>query len=104
MCKSTIDVPSITDEDSCMYELCQTISPDCPALKGNSGILTHTFEDGKYAVYHFKGFPQMLFMVYQEVFCRWRSKTKYQLDERPIFDIYRNVGEDDTWRSTFVFR
>jgi len=76
------------------YELCQTISPDCPALKGNSWILTHTFEDGKYAVYHFKGFPQMLFMVYQEVFCRWRSKTKYQLDERPIFDIYRNVGED----------
>ena len=92
--ESTIDDPSITDEDSCMYELCQTISPDHPALKENSGILTHTFKGGKYAVYHYKGFPQFLFMVYQEVFCRWLSKTKNQLDESPIFDIYRKVRED----------
>ena len=59
----TIDDPSITDEDRCMYELCQTISP-------------------------------ILFMVYQEMFCRWLSKTGNQLDERPILDIYRNVGDD----------
>ena len=92
--ESTIDDPSITDENRCMYELCQTISPDHPALKENTGILTHTFEGGKYAVYHYKGFPQFLFMVYQEVFCRWLSRTGNQLDERPIFDIYRNVSED----------
>ena len=36
-----------------------------------------------------------LFMVYQEIFCRWLSKTGNQLDERrPIFDIYRLVGEN----------
>lgn len=90
----TIDDPSITDADRCMYELCQTISPDHPALKDNSGPLTHTFEGGTYAVYHFKGFPQFLFMVYQEVFCRWLSRTGNRLDDRPIFDIYRNVRED----------
>mgnify|MGYP000030883943 CR=1 FL=1 len=51
--------------------------------------------DKLYAAYHFKGFPQFLFMVYQEIFCRWLSKTGNQLDERrPIFDIYRLVGED----------
>ena len=92
--ESTIDDPSITDEDRCMYELCQTISPAHPALKEDSGILTHTFEGGKYAVYHYKGFPQLLFMVYQEVFCRWLSKTGNQLDNRPIFDIYRSIRED----------
>lgn len=92
--ESTIDDPSITDENSCMYELCQTITPDHPVLKENSDIFTHTFDGGKYAVYHFKGFPQFLFMIYQEVFCRWLSKTGNQLDNRPIFDIYRNVGED----------
>ena len=92
--ESTIDDPSITDEDRCMYELCQTISPAHPALKEDSGILTHTFEGGKYAVYHYKGFPLFLFMVYQEVFCRWLSKTGNQLDNRPIFDIYRNIRED----------
>ena len=53
------------------------------------------FQGGKYAAYHFKGFPQFLFMVYQEIFCRWLSKTGNQLDERrPIFDIYRLVGEN----------
>ena len=51
-------------------------------------------EKDKYAVYHYKGFPQFLFMVYQEVFCRWLSKTGNQLDNRPIFDIYRNIRED----------
>lgn len=90
----TIDDPSITDEDSCMYELCQTISPRHPVLKENTGILTHSFEGGKYAVYHFKGFPQFMFMVYQEIFCRWLSRTGNQMDERPIFDIYRNVRSD----------
>ena len=90
----TIDDPSITDEDSCMYELCQTIASNHPALKENPPLLTHMFDGGKYAVYHFKGFPQFLFMVYQEVFCRWLSRTENQLDERPILDIYRHVSED----------
>lgn len=90
----TIDDPSITDENNCMYELCQSISPDHPVLKEDKSLFTHDFEGGKYAVYHFKGFPQFLFMVYQEVFCRWLSKTGNQLDERPILDIYRQVSED----------
>ncbi len=90
----TIDDPSITDEDNCMYELCQTISPKHPALKEDADLLTHRFEGGKYAVYHFKGYPQLMFMVYQEIFCRWLSKTNHQLDEKPILDIYRMVRED----------
>ena len=90
----TLDDPSITDEDNCMYELCQTIAPDHPALREHTDIFTHTLDGGKYAVYHFKGFPQFLFMVYQEIFCRWLSHTGNQMDERPIFDIYRQVGED----------
>lgn len=90
----TIDDPSITDEDNCMFELCQTISPEHPALKEKTSLLTHDFKGGKYAVYHFKGYPQLLFMVYQEIFCRWLTRTGNQLDERPILDIYRNVRED----------
>ena len=90
----TIDDPSITDENQCMYELCQTISQNHPTLQENPDILTHDFEGGKYAVYHFKGFPQFLFMVYQEIFCRWLFRTGNQLDERPIIDIYRKVEED----------
>ena len=60
----------------------------------DTGHVSPAFEGGKYAVYHYKGFPQFLSMVYQEVFCRWLSKTGNQLDNRPIFDIYRNIRED----------
>ena len=90
----TIDDPSITDENRCMYELCQAIPPKHPAVKEDANILTHAFEGGKYAVYHFKGFPQFMFMVYQAVFCRWLFRTGNQLDNRSILDIYRYVGED----------
>ena len=99
----TIDDPSITDENRCMYELCQTIRPDHPALKEDPGLLTHTFAGGKYAVYHFYGFPQLLFMVYQEIFCRWLSKTGNHLDDRPILDIYRYVGEDGSMKIDICF-
>ena len=34
------------------------------------------------------------FMVYQEIFCRWLSRTGNQMDERPVLDIYRKVRED----------
>lgn len=91
----TIDDPSITDENQCMYELCQTVSYDHPALKEHPEILLHKFEGGKYGVYHFKGYPRFLFMVYQEVFCRWLTKTGNRLEmNKPILDIYRKVGED----------
>lgn len=49
---------------------------------------------GKYAIYHFKGYPQFIYMVYQKIFCRWLAKTGNQLDERRIFDIYRQVRDD----------
>ena len=74
-----------------MYELCQTAMPDNQKLKEHPEVLLHEFEGGKYAVYHFKGIPQLLFMVYQEIFCRWLSRTGNELDERPIIDIYRKV-------------
>ena len=100
----TIDDPTITDEDHCMYELCQTISSEQLVLKKNEHILLQNFQGGKYAAYHFKGFPQFLFMVYQEIFCRWLSRTGNQLDEkRPIFDIYRLVGEDGYMKIDICF-
>ena len=77
-----------------MYELCQTVSPEQLEMMINENILLQNFQGGKYAVYHFKGFPQLLYMVYQEVFCRWLSRTGNQLDDRPILDIYRLVRED----------
>jgi len=90
----TIDDPSITNEDECMYELCQTVDPDHPMVKDNPELAIHRFGGGKYAVYHFKGYPQFLFMIYQGIFCRWLADTGNRLDNKPIFDVYRYVDSD----------
>ena len=46
-----------------------------------------------YMIVLFAGF--MLLSGWRLGFCRWLSRTRNQLDEkRPIFDIYRVVGED----------
>lgn len=88
----TIDDPSVTDENGCLYELCQSVSPNHPALKEHPEILTHKFEGGKHGVYHFKGYPQFLYRVYQEIFYRWLDQTGNHLDsKKPILDIYRKV-------------
>ena len=52
-----------------------------------------TIQVGEYPVSK-QYLPQILFMVYQEIFCRWLSKTGNELDERPIIDIYRKIEED----------
>ena len=43
----TIDDPTITDEDHCMYDLCQTISSEQLVLKKNEHILLQNFQGGK---------------------------------------------------------
>ena len=87
----TLDDPSITDEDNCLYEICQTVDKTDRRI---SNLSTTKFTGGKYAVYHYKGWPEFLYMVYQEVFCRWLKKTGYEIDSRPIIDIYKLVRDD----------
>ena len=87
----TLDDPSITDEDNCLYEICQTVEPNDPRI---SNLSTSLFLGGKCAVYHYKDWPEFLYMVYQEIFCRWLKKTGYEMDSRPIIDIYRLVRDD----------
>ena len=87
----TLDDPSITDEDNCLYEICQTVEAKDPRI---SNLSTSMFLGGKCAVYHYKDWPEFLYMVYQEIFCRWLKKTGYEMDSRPIIDIYRLVRDD----------
>ena len=87
----TLDDPSITDEDNCFYEICQTVDKTDRRI---SNLSTTKFTGGKYAVYHYKCWPEFLYMIYQEIFCRWLKKTGYEIDPRPIIDIYRLVRDD----------
>lgn len=52
---------------------------------------TAVIPGGKFAVYHYKGFPQQIYAAYQSFFCRWLSETGNRLDDRSAFDIYRKI-------------
>lgn len=102
--ESAVDDSSITDENCCMYEMCQTISPNHPALKDNPNILTHTFAGGKYAVYHFKGYPQMLYMVYQGVFADGFQKQATTLTNDLFLTYIAKLKKTAIWKLIFVLR
>ena len=100
----TFDDPSITKSDSCMYDICLTVDKNDPRLKtqcrlsGRDADLgtdfmpsTAIIPGGKFAVYHYKGFPQQIYAAYQSFFCRWLSETGNRLDDRSAFDIYRKI-------------
>ncbi|NLG04459.1 MAG: AraC family transcriptional regulator [Clostridia bacterium] len=77
----TFDDPSITDKDSCLYDICMSVSRDCK--EANTCII----QGGKFAVYHFTGHVSEIFIAYQTLFNVWLPKMKYEIDERYGFDI-----------------
>lgn len=101
----TINDPTITDPDECIYELCMTVDKKDPRLVAQktaaAGITskagtqacpnTMTLDGGKFAVYHYAGYPQQIYLAYQSFFCSWLSKTGNKIDNRGGFDIYRRI-------------
>lgn len=81
----TFDDASITDQDSCLYDVCMSVDKNC-TLKN-----TYTIQGGKFAVYHFKGFPQQIYAAYQNMFNVWIPMSHYRIDKRYGFDCYREI-------------
>lgn len=84
----TYDDPSITDVDSCIYDICMSISPECNLDN------TMTIQGGKFAVYHFQGESKDIFAAYQSVFNVWLPQTGNLIDNRYSFDLYREIRDD----------
>jgi AraC family transcriptional regulator len=84
----TYNDPSITNIDECLYDICMSAPENCPLEN------TYTIKGGKFAVYHFNGHVKQLYGVYQNIFNVWFPKSKYQLDDRYDFEIYRNIDCD----------
>ena len=82
----TFDDPSITDADNCLYDICISVDRSCPLEN------TCVIQGGKYAVYHFTGKVQQIYAAYQNLFTAWFPYTKYEIDERYGFEIYRDVN------------
>ncbi len=81
----TFDDASITDRNSCLYDICMSVDKNCE-LKN-----TCTIQGGKFAVYHFKGFPQQIYAAYQNLFNVWIPMSNHKIDKRYGFDCYREI-------------
>lgn len=81
----TFDDAAITDVNGCLYDICMSVDKSCK-LKN-----THIINGGKFAVYHFKGFPQQIYPAYQNMFNVWFPQSKYHIDKRYGFDCYREI-------------
>lgn len=84
----TYDDPSITDSDKCLYDVCMTVSNDCQLE--NVCII----EGGKFAVYHFSGYPYQIYAAYQSIFNVWFPQCGHEIDARYGFDIYREINDE----------
>ena len=78
------DDPSITDIENCLYDICMTVSEDCPSE--NTAII----EGGRYAVYRFSGSIEEIFTAYQGLFRVWLPQSRYRMADRYGLDIYRS--------------
>ena len=97
MMERTFADPSITDEDSCLYDICISVDRDCKLEN------TCVIEGGMYAVYHFKGRVQQIYAAYQNLFNVWFPNAKYILDERYGFEIYREINCDTMEMSLDIY-
>lgn len=101
----TINDPTITNPNECIYDICMTVSKDDSRLKfqktAAAGITskagtppqknTMIIEGGKFAVYHYAGYPQMICLTYQSFFCNWLTKSNNKIDNRGGFVLYRKI-------------
>lgn len=104
----TVNDPTITKPEDCIYDICMTVDKDDPRLvfqkTAAAGITskagtpagpnTMIIEGGKFAVYHYAGYPQMIYMAYQSFFCNWLAETGNKVDNRGGFDIYRKIDNE----------
>lgn len=81
----TFDDVSITDKNSCLYDICISVDRNCP-LKN-----TCIIKGGKFAVYHFKGLPEQIYAAYQNIFNVWLPLSHYTIDKRYGFECYRDI-------------
>jgi AraC family transcriptional regulator len=81
----TFDDPSITETDSCLYDICMTVGADCPLQN------VCTLDGGLFAVRSYEGKPEGIYAAYQSLFNVWLPQSGHSVDERYGFVIYRSV-------------
>lgn len=88
--------PEITEKARCICDICMTVSEDCPLLP------VRRLSGGKYAMYHFHGFREQIYVAYQGLFSVWLPNSSYHCvfreealgQLRDMYDIVHKVEEE----------
>lgn len=79
------DDPKITDKDRCIYDLCLTVDENLNIE--NKKIV----KGGEFAIYEFEGEVMDIFYAYKGIFNIWLPKSKFKIDNRLGFAIYKQT-------------
>lgn len=92
----TYDDPVITDTERCIYDLCMTIGEE------DAADSTKLIQGGRCAVFDFKGSVTEIFQTYKGLFNVWLPESRYELDDRIGFDLYKKVDHDRNFFETEI--
>ena len=81
------DDPKTTEEDKSRISVCITV-PEDTEVEGEIGKMT--VPAGMYAVGRFELDPDEYEEAWNMVYSDWLPESRYQSDDRPSFEIYRN--------------
>ncbi len=82
------DDPTISDQNSCIYDVCITVNQQCTA--DNMTII----HGGRYAAYHYEGLICDIFCSVQGVFDIWLPASGYVMDQRFALNIYPEINRN----------
>jgi AraC family transcriptional regulator len=82
------DDPEITDENKLRVSICISVPA---AITGNDEIGIMRIAGGKYAVGHFKIDGHQYADAWKYLFGQWLPRSGFECDDRPGFEIYRNI-------------
>lgn len=82
--------PKVTEADKQQADVCLTL-PFKMEPKGEIGA--KEIAGGKYAAFRYQGTYERLGEVYDTIFGKYIPDGGYQLDERPVFEVYLNDPE-----------
>ena len=91
--------PNITPTDKCIYDACITV-PE--SIRSDRWINVQTLRGEKYAVYHCEIDPHEHLEAWMRLIINWLLSSGYQPDDRPLYEIIYNIGEEYPLRRHIV--
>lgn len=91
------DNPEVTPADRCRYDACIEIGDDLdPVALAEEGVSVQTLPGGMYGEYRTSVDSEGFYKAWCDMFGQWLPSSGWQCDERPCFEMYRDMSDCST--------